>query len=45
MQKFFPDVDETVQKELETFKERTRELDETTEKLSKSKSSESDDFF
>ena len=45
LQKFFPDVDETIQKESETFKERTRELDEIIEKLGKSKSSESDDFF
>ena len=40
LQNIFPDVDETIQKELETFKETTRELDEITEK-----SSESDDFF
>ena len=45
LQKFFPDVDEKIQKESETFKERTRELDEIIEKLGKSKSSESDDFF
>ena len=42
--KLFPDLDETVQKEFETFKERTRDLDEIIEKLGKSsKSSESDD--
>ena len=45
LQKFFPDVDKTIQKESETFKERTRELDEIIEKLGKSKFSESDDFF
>ena len=32
LQKFFPDVDETIQKESETFKERTRDLDEIIKK-------------
>ena len=46
LQKIFPDVDETIKKELETFKERTRDSDEVIEKLGKSsKSGKSDDSF
>ena len=41
--KFFPDVDQTIKKESETFKERSRDLDEIIEKLGKS--SESDESF
>ena len=43
LQQIFPDVDQTIQKESETFKERTRDLDEAIEKLSKSKDTESFD--
>ena len=44
LQKLFPDVDETIQKESETFKERTLELDEIIEKLG-NKSAQSEDPF
>ena len=43
LQQIFPDVDQTIQKESETFKERTRDLDEAIGKLSKSKDTESFD--
>ena len=42
LQEIFPDVDQTIQKELETFKERNRDLDEAIEKLSKSKDTDQD---
>ena len=44
LQKFFPDVDETIQKESQTFKERTLELNEIIEKLG-NKSAKSEDSF
>ena len=37
LQQIFPDVKQRIKKESETFKERTRGLDEAIEKLSKSK--------
>ena len=43
LQQFFSDVDQTIKKESETFKERSRDLDEIIEKLGKS--SESDESF
>ena len=43
LQQIFPDVDQTIQRESETFKERTRDLDEAIERLSKSKDTESFD--
>ena len=43
LQEIFPDVNQTIQKELETFKERNRDLDEAIERLSKSKDTESFD--
>ena len=43
LQQIFPDVDQTIKKESETFKERSRDLDEIIEKLGKS--SESDESF
>ena len=43
LQHIFPDVDQTIKKESETFKERSRDLDEIIEKLGKS--SESDESF
>ena len=38
LQQIFPDVDQTIQKESETFKERTNELDEAIEKLENNES-------
>ena len=43
LQQIFPDVDQTIKKESETFKEWSRDLDEIIEKLGKS--SESDESF
>ena len=40
LQQIFPDVNQTIKKESETFKERTRDLDEAVERLSKSKDTE-----
>ena len=40
LQQIFPDLDQKIQKESEAFKKRTRDLDETIEKLSKSKDAE-----
>ena len=38
LQQIFPNVDQTIQKESETFKERTNELDEAIEKLENNES-------
>ena len=43
LQQICPGVEQRIQKELATFKERTRDLDEAIEKLSKSKDTESFD--
>ena len=43
LQQIFPDVDQTIKKKSENFKEKTRDLDKAIEKLSKSKDTESFD--
>ena len=43
LQKFFPDVDSTIQKTSETFKDRSEDIDELIKKIVKTDESESDE--